>query len=286
MEKSSPSELKPWQEIAILALTNNFKITLKTSLNSEGKITQNITEIDLIKGVKNQLSADNLDSDNQTLINFHRQELARINDTWQKNRETIAKAIKILKGEKVELLKSPSSSILSTKDKWSETKNNSITELNNEEIEPSQIEISELENDDLFSEDLFSDESEIIDQNEESENWLDQENKATNDDELDEKEEIIYTAEDVEFEQDEIDEEDIFSIQDEDIVATGDEATEEDWDNLMEDEEETPDIENSATELAGEWQGWLEEDENDGEDAEYKPDGDIDWNEEEWQNQG
>lgn len=252
MEKSSPSELNPWQEIAILALTNNFKITLRTSLKSQNKITENITEIDLIKGVKNQLSADNLGTKNQILMKFHHQELAKINDTWQKNRDTIAQAIKILQGEKIEVGGRTSPQILGNSDDFINAENNAI--------EQSKIESTDAENDDLFDEDFFPDSLEMNAENEESEDWLEPENNTATDEELEDKEEIIYTAEDMEFAENEIDEEDIFG-EEEVVVAMAEEATEEDWDDLLRDDEET-DMEISTPELTGEWQEWLEEEEN------------------------
>lgn len=263
-------------QVLLIALSNSLKIKLTTTNKNQDQIEWIETKINLLKGITTKINDRELLNSNHSLVKFHQQEVEKIYEIWDKNRETLAIIMQILAGNKVDVsnfIGKASQEFLETEK--DDSLENDFSDFELESNEDNNWENNNFEEENQESEDIFN-------ENEE-ENWIndiEDENNSdisieSNFDEItDEMPEKIFNEDEQEIEEEEI--------------------GEANWDNLMEGMSEK-EIEVSETiikneseneiseeEIEEDWEEWLEENETPNHKGEYNPD-DIDWNEENWE---
>lgn len=294
-------EKKKLSEGLLFALSNSLKIKLITKTQGKEQVNNIETDIDLVKGLTTEINDKNSLTKNNYILNFHKQQLENIYDTWDKNRETLVKIFQIINGSSIEPRHSEielNSGAYSTDD-FTESDDSFENDFNDFESE-SSLENSLFEEENLPENPLNEEEDNNNLDDETPENWIDDlDNDSDNDIENiedsfpQEEEDEENSSEDNSFEM-MIEEEDIFLSQnDEGETESVEESSEEDedWDDFMvempeeeaivsevvatDDEETSPDVE-----MDDDWEEWLDEDNlpshNNGE---YTPEA-IDWSEE------
>ena len=87
---------KDFQSAILLAFSNSLKFKLTSKINNQETSSSIDTTIDLLKGIKTQVSEDSILDNETDLMKFHNKQLEKVHDIWDSNRKILITILELL----------------------------------------------------------------------------------------------------------------------------------------------------------------------------------------------
>ncbi len=94
-------EKKDFQSALLVAFSNSLRFKLTSKINSLQESSSIETEINLLNGITTKASDSQILNSNNELINFHKQQLEKVHDIWDTNREILTTIFQVLANNEV-----------------------------------------------------------------------------------------------------------------------------------------------------------------------------------------